>query len=427
VAGNTRLLAACLVLAMSLSGIAQTSDYKASGSAHANQLHSGPTIQNPGKTGPEQKFVLDAVKVAVALPEPDPQDRLRVLASAAEVISTMDRTMAKSLWREGVQIESELVRAGEKPAVSMMAGGQGDCTATQSFVENLSQDAVLKAEQALIGAVVSCPKHTLDLVARKLDAALENHIVAPRALMATMEAQGSGSPWSQTHFERMFASLPDAKENASEAEDLAAMYARMSGEVEKDTARMTGLALLDWLGKLDDAPPRTMAIAITTGAMQQALGAQGYREALESDVAANTLVLNNAGKEQTMQRAPDEAASALEAMDDSGSDQTNRLRDMPLHERARAAAAHGFAEGVSGDKAQARKYFDMAFAAVDDAWARRTPDSNAAALVQEVSEAAARVDALNALERAQRLQDSSAQAIAMLAVARVVASNSMGR
>jgi hypothetical protein len=414
----------CVVLAMPLSGMAQTSDSKTSGAAHTNQPHTAPPA---GKAGPEEKFVLDTVKMAVALPEPNPQDRLRVLASAAEVVSTIDRTMAKSLWREGVQIESDLVRSGEKPAVSMMAGGQGDCTATLSFVENLSQDAVLKAEQALIGAVSSCPKQTLDLVARKLDAALDNHIVAPRALMATMEAKGPGSPWSQTHFERMFASLPDAKENAGEAGNFAAMYARMSGEVDKDTARKAGLALLDWLGKLDDAPQRTMAISITTGAMQQALGAQGYREALQTDVAANALVLNNAGKEQNVPQAPDEAASALEAMGNNGSDQTDRLRDMPLQERARAAAAHGFAEGVGGDKAQASKYFDMAFAAVDDAWARRTPDSNVAALVQEVSEAAAHVDAVNALERAQHLQDSAAQAIAMLAVARVVASNSMGR
>jgi len=42
-------------------------------------------------------------------------------------------------------------------------------------------------------------------------------------------------------------------------------------------------------------------------------------------------------------------------------------------------------------------------------------------VVEEVGEAAANVDAVNALQRAQRLQDPAAQAIAMLAVARVVA------
>ena len=44
-----------------------------------------------------------------------------------------------------------------------------------------------------------------------------------------------------------------------------------------------------------------------------------------------------------------------------------------------------------------------------------------------VREAAAQVDSLNALARAQKLRDSSAQAIAMLAVARVVASNGVTR
>jgi hypothetical protein len=41
--------------------------------------------------------------------------------------------------------------------------------------------------------------------------------------------------------------------------------------------------------------------------------------------------------------------------------------------------------------------------------------------VEEVSEAAAHVDAVDALQRAQRLQDPSARAIGMIAVARVVA------
>jgi hypothetical protein len=416
---------------MALTCTGQNASPRTSGAAHPN---SPPPTGNT-KLGAEQKFVLDAVKTAVALPQPDPQDRLRVLASAAEVVSTVDQKMAKGLWKEGVQIESELVRTGNTPAVSMMATGQGDCAAAQSFIENVPKDAVLKAEQALIGAVTSCPKETLDPVSRKLDIGLENHIVAPRALMATMEAQGPRSPWSQTHFEKMFASLPDAKENAGEAENFAAMYARMSGEVDQDLARKAGLALLDWLGKLDDTSQRTTAITITSGAMQQALGPQGYRAALESDVVANSVVRSSATKEVTPKSAPDEGTSVLEALDNKGSDQSDRLREMPPNERARNAAAHGFAEGVSGDKAQAGKYFDMAYAAVDEAWESRGSGNKSAAqvqdksaaLVQEVSEAAAHVDAVNALERAQRLRDSTAQALAMLAVARVVASSSMGR
>jgi hypothetical protein len=41
-------------------------------------------------------------------------------------------------------------------------------------------------------------------------------------------------------------------------------------------------------------------------------------------------------------------------------------------------------------------------------------------VVQEVSEAAAQVDPVAALQRSERLQDPSAEAISMLAVARVV-------
>lgn len=425
-AQHLKLVAAGVALAVSLSCAAQNAPAKGSGAAHPNPSSPASPARNPNP-GPEQKFVVDTVKMAVALPQPDPQDRLRVLASASEVVSTVDRPLARSLWKQGVEIESELVRAGSTPAVSMMAGGHADCAAAQAFIENVPKDAVLKAEQALIGAVTSCPKQTLDSVSRKLDAALESHIVAPRALMATMEAQGPKSPWSQTHFDKMFGSLPDAKENAGEAANFAAMYAQMAGEVEPDAARKAGLALLDWLGKLDDTPQRATAVTIATGAMQHALGPQGFRAALESDVMATSVVRSNAGKETSQQQPPQEGTSVLEAMGNKGSDQTDRLREMPASDRARAAAAHGFAEGMSGDKAQAGKYLDMAFAAVDETWDARNTQTNAAAVVQEVSEAAAHVDPVNALERAQHLRDSTAQALAMLAVARVVASNAMSR
>jgi hypothetical protein len=93
--------------------------------------------------------------------------------------------------------------------------------------------------------------------------------------------------------------------------------------------------------------------------------------------------------------------------------------------RARQAAAYGFASGTSGDKKAASSYFDVAFAALNDVWKDRAPDTNVAAVVEEVSEAAANVDPVQALTRAQKLDDSSAQAISMLAVARVVASSGM--
>jgi hypothetical protein len=53
------------------------------------------------------------------------------------------------------------------------------------------------------------------------------------------------------------------------------------------------------------------------------------------------------------------------------------------------------------------------------------PEQNAAAVIEEVSEAAAQVDSVNALTRAENLRDPSAEAIAMLAVARVVAGSGL--
>jgi len=242
--------------------------------------------------------------------------------------------------------------------------------------------------------------------------------------MAAMDAQGPASQWSQTHFEKMFASLPDPGDYAKEAQNFAAMYAQMAPQVDKDIAQKSGLNVLVWLGKLQDTPLRGLAIRITSGAMQQLLGEEAYQKALSTDVVAQSTVLN-AGSEREIERPAEESASVLQAMTENGSDQTETLRALPPTKRAREAAAHGFAAGSAGQKRQAGRYFDIAFAAVDEAWESRTPEKDVAAVVQEVSEAAAQVDSMNALVRAQKLQDSSAQAIAMLAVARVVASNGM--
>jgi hypothetical protein len=65
--------------------------------------------------------------------------------------------------------------------------------------------------------------------------------------------------------------------------------------------------------------------------------------------------------------------------------------------------------------------FDIAFASVDEVWSDRAGSkADAPEVVQEVSEAAAQVDPIAALKRSQSLQDPSAEAISMLAVARVV-------
>lgn len=413
-----RFLPGVVILSCSLGAVSQRAIPKNSGKAQ-----SAPATQAKQLT-PEQKFVVDTVKMAVSLPQPDQQDRLRVLSTAADVVSTIDKKMAKSFWNEGVRIESDIVRLGQTPAVSMMANGQANCSEVQNFVENLPANAASRAEQALIGAVTRCSRQTLDPVSRKLDAALEKGIVPPRALMATMQTYGENSAWSQQHFAKMFSMLPDPQQqqNVAEAENYAAMYAQMSPNVDKEIAAKTGLQLLDWLNKVEDSPVRGLAIRITSGAMQQALGDEAYQKALQSDLVANSTI-QSAGPERDIPRPEPEGVSVLAAMDNKGTDQTDRLNSMPAAMRAREAAANGFATGTSGDKKMANKYFDLAFSAADEVWEARTPETNAAAVVQEISEAAAQVDSINALNRAQKLRDSSAQAIAMLAVARVVASN----
>jgi hypothetical protein len=419
-----RQLAAVIVFGLFLAGMVQQSVAQQGGA----KTWSKPAPANPvgaAKLTPGQKFVIDTVKMAVALPESDQQDRLRVLSTAADVVSPIDKKMAKNFWSEGAQIETDLVRLGKTPAISMMSSGQVDCAAALSFVENVPDGAVLQAEQSLIGAITSCPKQTLDAVSRKLDAGLEKNVVASRALMAAMLAHGETSAWSQQHFTKMFGSLPDPKANAPEAENLAAMYAQMAPSVDKDAATKAGLQLLTWLGKVEDSPLRTMSIHITTGAMQQALGDEAYKAALQSDLVANGTV-QNAGQDREIERPQSDNVSVLAAMNSHG-DQTDQLSGLPPAQRARAAAAQGFATGTSGNKQQAGKYFDMAFSAADEVWDARTPETDAAAVIQEISEAAAQVDSLNALTRAQKLRDSSAQAIGMLAVARVVASNGVTR
>lgn len=417
---NILIVASLLGLGLGLGATGQTARF--SGTPAKTPAKARQSV--PVKLTPQQKFVLDTVTLAVSLPQADPQDRLRVLSSAANVVSPIDQKLAKGLWREGVRIESELIQLGKTPAVSLMSAGEADCASAQSFVENLPESSVVAAEQAIIGVVTTCPKQTVDIVSRRLSAALEKKIVAPRALMATAQALGVKSAWSQTNFEKMFSSLPDPTDSAGEAQNFAAMYARMATEVDKSTARKTGLELLEWLGKSDDSPLRTLSVNIANGAMKHALGDEGFREALHGNVVAESLVQNvqNAGSPGKVERPPVESASVLSAMKNNGTDQGDRLRELPASNRAREAAAHGFSAGTAGDKQQAAKYFDMAFAAVDEVWESRTPEQNTAAIVEEVSEAAAQVDSVNALTRAQQLRDPSAEAIAMLAVARVVSS-----
>jgi hypothetical protein len=322
-----------------------------------------------------------------------------------------------------VRIEAELIAAGVTPVTSLLASGYADCNAASDFVERLAAENVVAAEQSLIGAVTSCPK-TVPVAQQKLEAALEKNAVAPRALLAVIERVGAKNAWSQQQFEKMFSSLPsDADKAKQEAPNYAAMYARMAPEVEKDVARSTGMKFLTWLSKLDKSGERNLAVNISTEAMKGALGDKAYEEALSSDVVAKQ-VAQSAGEGGEIERPEEESVSVLKAMDSAGSDRTEELAKLPPSLRAREAAASGFATGTSKNPKMAERYFDMAFAAADEVWKSRAESGNAPAVVEEVSEAAAQVNPVSALQRAQKLEDPTAQAIGMLAVARVVAGSS---
>jgi hypothetical protein len=376
------------------------------------------------KQAARKNFVLNVVKSAVALPQPDPQDRLRVLSSAASVVATVQPETAKSLAKEGAQVESEIIANGEQPAVSILSSGQVDCTTMADFVQRLAPASLAMAEDSLVAAITACPKQTADAARVKVETALDAGAIAARPLMALMESAGAKSQWSQTVFTKMFGALPDATTPLAkkEATNYAAMFLNMAPQVDQDTARDAGIKFLDWLAKMPPQGERNLAVNMTTDSMKQVLGAS-YDEALAKDVVAKGIAAT-AGQPGEVAHDEEESVSVLQAMDNAGKDRTEELSKLPPSLRAREAAAHGFAAGTSGNKKLADRYFDMAFSAVDNVWSKRTSENNAAAVVEEVSEAAAQVNPVTALQRSQRLQDPSAQAISMLAVARVVVGQS---
>ena len=381
-------------------------------------LYAGTKPATPANSS--RKFVLDVVRSAVALPQSDPQDRLRVLATAAQVTSPLDPQLARQFTREGVQIETRLVAAGEDPAVSLLASGQADCTAAREFVESLPPHAVARAEQSLIGAVTTCPRPTLAAAQRKLQDA---NVPAPRAALAVMQAAGLKSAWSQQEFDNVFSSLPgDAEPLRADAPALAQLYAEAAPAMDKSVAQGAGLSLLEWLGHLGaDTPERNAAVNTTVEAMKS-LFRDRYRDILTANVAAQH-VAQSAGQGGELSPPPDEVATVQSAMASNGADAAQALNDMPASQRAREAAARGFVSGTSGDRDSAGRYFDAAFSALDEVWSNRSPQMNAAAVVEEVADAAAQVDPVMALQRAQHLQDPAAEAIGMLSIARVVASH----
>lgn len=377
-------------------------------------------IRRASKTDSRKQFTLDVLRMAVALPQPDSQDRLRVLNSAIGVAAPMAPKTARTLAQEGARLEAELIASGQKPTVSILSSGYVDCRTATEFVERLPASAVQQAEESLLGALSSCPKSVFEPARLKVQTALDSGVLAARALLALMEQAGVASAWSQTHFEKMFSALPsDAKEARQEAPNFAAMFVRMAPEVEKRTARSAGLKFLEWQARVEESGERNLAVNLTTEALRNALGEQEYEEALRSSVIAQG-VASTAGQPAEIAHEEYESVSVLEAMNNTGTDRTEQLAGLTPSLRAREAAAHGFATGTNGDRKMAERYFDIAFAAVNEVWSNRSPEADAPAVVEEVSEAAAHVDAVAALGRAQKLDDPTAQAISMLAVARVV-------
>ena len=337
-----------------------------------------------------------------------------------------DAKLARSLAAEGTRIEADLIASGQKPVASMIGTGVADCKSVSDFVDRIYPQSVTVAEQSLIGALTSCPQ-TAPRIRSKVEAAGAQGPVPPRLAMAMIDSEGPASAWSQQEFERLFDSLPSPTDDASvkEAPNYAAMYATVAPKVSADIAKSTGAKFLAWLAKMDAVPERNLAVHISTDAMKAAIGADKYSELLRSDVMIGQLVQQASSGPQDITPPVEESASVLEAMKNSGTDQTEALKGLPPSMRAREAAADGFASGNSGDRRSANHYFDIAFTAADESWANRSDEDNLAPLIQEVCEAAAQVDPVAALSRAQRLQDPTEQAIGMLAVARVVSSKDL--
>ena len=368
---------------------------------------------------PHQRFAYDVVRSAVALPQSNLQDRLRVLAAAASVIAPLRPALAKAYSREGLRVEQDLIQRGEQPATSMLSAGPVDCKAVQALVESIPVQRVDAAEPSLVAAIGECP--AVMLSAKKLvGAGLEEKKLAPRATLALMERAGLSSAWSQEKFAKVFDSLPsEAGGLAREAPNLAALYATASGAVDSEEAKRAGVTFLLWLGKLPESGDRAMAVNITIAAMKHALGDKAYEEALASDIAARQVAQSSGGAAE-ISRPVEESASVLKAMQSAQEDRIPELESMPVSQRAREAAASGFASGTAGDRKLASRYFDLAFSSLNSIWSEREKLNDAPGIVQEVSEAAAQVDSLDALRRTRELDDPTAQAIGMISVARVV-------
>jgi hypothetical protein len=170
---------------------------------------------------------------------------------------------------------------------------------------------------------------------------------------------------------------------------------------------------------MNDSGERNLAINMTSSVLKDVLGQAAYDEALASDPVVR-MVTATASRSRPVQAPAQENVSVVSALRD-GADRFETIAQLPASLRAREAAAYGFAAAQRGDHSSADRYFQLAFSSAEEVWAMREQQADAPAVLQEISEASAQVDAVETLKRARSLSDPTAQALSMLAVARVVA------
>jgi hypothetical protein len=412
-----------IVLTLTLASCFADAQEKQKVPPHPTRHTAGPAVgvsAAPQQLAQRSKFALNVLQSAVALPQNDPQDRLRVLVSAAQLANSLSPKLKASLAREGIDLESRLIGGGQQPQASMVESGIVDCTAVGGLVDALRPEAMASADRTISAAVHSCPKQSLEPVERKLSDALQHGAAPPRALMSAMQVAGAKSNWTLEQFDPVFANLPDPKEPSSvrNAPLYAGLYENFAPGVDVASARNAGVKLLAWIGKMDNAPERIQAATTATRAMKKVLGVQRFQEVIESDpIASQAAQLAGQPAEMPL---PDEENQVQIGKLDTSQDHSADLENYPAPRRAREAAAYGFAAGSRGDTRLAQRYFDIAFTALNDVWSNQLPGIDVPSIIGEVSQAAANVDPVAALQRAQRLQDNSSQALSMIAIAQTV-------
>ena len=366
------------------------------------------------------KFALNVLNAAVALPQNDAQDRLRVLVSAARLANDVSPATKKVLVREGTQIEARLIAAGEKPLASMVGTGMVDCASVGGLVDAMRPESLSAAEATISAAVSQCPRQALGPAERILGEALTRGHVPPKALLAAMQAAGPKSNWTLQQFDAVFSNLPDPQDYSSavDAPMFAMLYSDFAPKVDTSSARNAGAKLLAWLGKMDESPERVQAAGAAVEAIKKTVGESGLQEMEESDPIVNQAA-QLAGQPMEMPM-PDEEPNVNIGSLDTSTDHSSDLADYPAPRRAREGAAYGFAAASAGNKELAQRYFEIAFSALNELWSDRMPGQDVGSLVEEVAQAAVSVDPGAALQAAERLDQPSAKAISMLAVAQAV-------